>query len=93
VERLARSNYAKAFDIFMRSLDVVDRALADYRLAIDAPDILIRPAIAHIMTLDVVDVHKVARLGEDAVEAVLPELRRKMTWRGRLGRMFAKART
>lgn len=93
VERLVRSNYAKAFDIFLRSLDVVDRALADYRLAIDAPDILIRPAIAHIMTLDVVDVHQVARLGEEAVDAVLPELQRKMSWRGRLSRMFVKART
>ncbi len=90
VERLARSNYARAFDIFLRSLDVVDRALADYRLKMDAPDILIRPAITHIMTLDVVDVHQVARLGEEAVDAILPELRQKMGWRGRLSRMLLK---
>jgi NTE family protein len=91
VERLARSNYARAFDIFMRSLDVVDRALAEYRLEMDAPDVIIRPAITHIMTLEIVDVHAVARLGEEAVEAVLPELRRQNTWRGRLGRTLFKA--
>ena len=91
MERLSRSNYARAFDIFMRSMDVVDRALAEYRLAVDAPDVVIRPAINHITTLQIVDVHAVARLGEEAVEAVLPELKRQTTWRGRLGRKLFRA--
>ncbi|MEW6401917.1 MAG: patatin-like phospholipase family protein [Chloroflexota bacterium] len=92
VDRIARSNYARAFDIFMRSMDVVDRALAEYRLTVDAPDVLVRPAILHITTLEVVDVHQVALLGEEAVDAVLPQLQSLNTWRGKLGRMFARAR-
>src|SRR5512141_2238507 len=31
MDRLARISYARAFDIFLRSLDIVDRALAEYR--------------------------------------------------------------
>lgn len=86
VERLAHSNYARAFDIFMRSMDVVDRALAEYRLAVDKPEIIIRPATSHIMTLDRVDVREVVRLGEQAVDPVLPALKREMDWRRRLQR-------
>jgi hypothetical protein len=36
-----------------------------------------------IDTLDVVDVHAVVKKGEEAVEAVLPQLRNLFTWRTR----------
>lgn len=85
-ERLNRSNYARAFDIFVRSVDIGGRAVAEYRLAADKPDVIIRPMVANIQTLDRVDVREVARLGEEAVEAALPQLRQIASWRNRLGR-------
>ncbi len=86
MERLARISYAQAFDIFLRSLDIVDRAVAEYRLAVDKPDIIIRPMTHEINLFDKVDVHAVARLGEEAVEVVLPQLRRAVSWRAMVKR-------
>jgi NTE family protein len=88
VKRLARLNYAQAFDIFLRSLDVVDRALAEYRLVVDKPEIIIRPDVHHIDILDKVDVREVARLGDEATEIVLPELKRVVAWPARTARQI-----
>jgi NTE family protein len=85
-ERLTRSNYARAFDVFLRSVDISGRAVAEYRLVVDKPAVIIRPAVADIQLLDRVDVREVARLGEEAVEAALPELKRVLAWPARLSR-------
>jgi NTE family protein len=85
-ERITRTNYARAFDIFLRSVDIGGRAVAEYRLVVDKPAVVIRPAVAHIQTLDRVDVQDVARLGYEAAEAAVPELRRVLSWPARLSR-------
>jgi len=51
----------------MRSLDASDRMLTDLRLKIDKPDVIIRPDVADIGLLDVVDVCEVAKRGGDCV--------------------------
>jgi hypothetical protein len=50
---------------------------------VDHPEITIRPPVYDIDALDIVDVHKVAKLGEEAVEEVLPQLKTLFTWRTR----------
>ena len=87
-ERLAHISYAQAFDIFMRSIDIGSRAVAEYRLGTDKPDVLIRPAVHHIDVFERVDVRAVAKLGEEATESVLPELKRAVSWPSRLLRTF-----
>ncbi|MFZ5910488.1 MAG: patatin-like phospholipase family protein [Chloroflexota bacterium] len=86
LDRLAHIRYAQAFDIFMRSVDVGNRAIAEYRLAVDKPDVIIRPAVSDIELLGKVDVREVARRGEEAVVAALPELKRAVSWSHRLRR-------
>jgi NTE family protein len=86
INLLARISLPQAADIFIRSQDIVDRALAHYRLAIDNPEVIVRPKVHHIEMLDKVDVHQVAQLGEEALEVVLPELLDKVRWHSRLGR-------
>lgn len=86
VDRISRLNVAQAMDIFLRSIDVGNRAVAEYRLAVDKPEVLVRPAVAEIELLDRVDPRAVAQLGEDALEAVLPDLKRAVSWPARLGR-------
>ncbi|MFZ5822046.1 MAG: patatin-like phospholipase family protein, partial [Chloroflexota bacterium] len=86
LDRLAHIRYAQAFDIFMRSVDVGNRAIAEYRLAVDKPDVIIRPAVSDIELLGKVDVREVARRGEQAVQAALPELRQAVSWSRRLRR-------
>lgn len=85
--RLSRLRYALALDTFMRSLDIIGRAMTHYRLEVDQPDVIIRPRVTEIDTLDRVDVHTVVQRGEEAVEEVLPALRNMSTWRRRFRRV------
>jgi NTE family protein len=80
---LSRTRYTSVWDVFSRSLDITSRAVTQYRLEVDRPEIIIRPKVYEIDTLDVVDVHEVAKKGEEAVEEILPQLRNLFTWRTR----------
>ena len=93
LDRLANLRYAQAFDIFLRSVDVSNRAVAEYRLVVDKPDMIIRPKVGTIEMLKQVDVREVARRGEEAVEAVLPELRRMVHWKSRMRRKYFGGRS
>lgn len=86
IDRIGRMRYGMALSVFMRSLDIVSRAMSDYRLEVDKPDVIIRPRVENIDTLDLVDVHEVVRIGEKAVDEILPQLRQKFTWRKRIRR-------
>lgn len=86
LDRLSHFRYAQAFDIFLRSVDIGNRAVAAYRLAVDKPDVIIRPMVSDIELLEHVDVRKVARRGDEAVEAAMPELKRMISWPSRLRR-------
>jgi NTE family protein len=84
VERLTRTRVAQAFNIFLQSVDVGSRKLAEMRLQLDDPDVIIRPDVSGIGLLDNVDVHMIVRLGERAADAALPELKRVVAWPNRL---------
>lgn len=86
IERLSHLRVTQAFDIFMRSVDIGNRAVAEYRLVVDKPEVIIRPDVADIALLGHVDVREVANRGEAAVRAVLPELRASVHWTNRLRR-------
>ena len=86
VERLSRMSLAQSLDIFLRSVDVSSRALAFYRLELEKPDVIIRPNVHHIHMLDKVIVADIAQLGEQAVEEVLPQLKRVVSWQARIGK-------
>lgn len=82
-----RLRLAQAFDIFLRSVDVAGACFTEMRLALDQPDVVIRPAVGHIGLTDKVDIPAVAALGEQAAEAALPALREAVSWRGRWQRL------
>ena len=86
IDRLSHFRYAQAFDAFLRSVDVGNRAVAEYRLEVDKPDVIIRPAVSDIELLEQVDVREVAKRGEQAVEVALPELKQMVSWKNRLRR-------
>ena len=92
VERISKMRYGLMLDVFMRSLDIVSRAVSEYRLEVDKPDVIIRPQVGNIDTLDIVDVHEVVKIGEEAVDHILPQLKNKFTLRKRIRRALgAKA--
>ncbi|MBI3170193.1 MAG: patatin-like phospholipase family protein [Chloroflexi bacterium] len=85
-ERISRISLAQSLDIFLRSVDVSSRYVSHLRLQVDKPEIIVRPNVHHIELLDNVIIEDVACLGEQALEKVLPELKRKTRWTARLGR-------
>ena len=80
---LSKMRYDSVWDVFTRSLDITSRAVTQYRLEMDRPEVIVRPDVHDIDTLDVVDIHEVAKRGEAAVIAALPQLRSVFTWRNR----------
>lgn len=90
-DQLIRMPLAKALDVYMRAVEVGARALTQYRLVAEAPEVVIRPEVGHIDFLDVVDPHQMAMLGEEAVAVALPDLRRTIRSRPRF-RWFGGAR-
>jgi len=86
LERLGKLRYTQALDVFLRSLDMVTRAVTEYRLEVDKPDFILRPPVTDIDILDRVDVHEVVKKGELAVEMALPELNKLFAWQNRLRR-------
>jgi len=89
-ERLSRISLAQSYDIFMRSVDISSRAVAHFRLQLDKPEVIIRPKVYEIDILDKIIVADVVRLGEQAVEAVLPELFKAVSWQNRLAKKLFK---
>jgi NTE family protein len=86
--RIIRMRPAQAFDIFLQAVDIGNRLMTELRLEKDDPEVIIRPAVTHIQLLDKVNVSDVALLGEQAVDAVLPDLRRVTAWPARWARTF-----
>ncbi len=84
--RLVNWRVAKAFDVFMRSIEIAGRQMAELRLQLEKPEVVIRPAVTDIGVLERVDVHEVVKLGEEAAREVLPDLLRATTWGAGLGR-------
>jgi len=86
VERFTRTRVAQAFNIFLQSVDVSSRNMAELRLRIDHPEVIIRPDVNGIGLLDKVDIHKIVIKGEEATGVALPELQRVVAWPNRLRR-------
>jgi len=92
-ERISHLRVSQAMDIFMRSIDIGGRQIAELRFKLEKPDVIIRPDVEEIGVLDHVDVGKVAELGERAAREQLPELRRATAWSARVRRLAAKITT
>lgn len=81
VEPLRRLRVTQAMNIFLESVEIGSRALAQWRLAVEKPDVLIRPAVSQIGLLQKVNVSDVVRLGEEAARQALPALKALSSWR------------
>jgi len=91
-ERLNRLRLTQALSIYIQAADVGARMLTELRLKLDDPDVIVRPDVGGIGLLDTVDVHKVVRLGEEAVDATLQDLKRATAWPNRMRRKYFPSR-
>jgi NTE family protein len=88
VERISRLRLAQALNIFIQATDAGARMLTELRLKLDAPDVIVRPDVEGVGLLERVDVHKIIRLGEQAMDAALPDLKHATAWPNRLRRKY-----
>lgn len=90
---LARLRVAQALNVFLRAMDISGAQLTELFLALEKPEVIVRPSVGDIGLLDDVDAHEVARAGELAALELLPELERQvswpMVWRRRMKHMVA----
>ncbi|NQS92213.1 MAG: patatin-like phospholipase family protein [Chloroflexi bacterium] len=80
---ISKLRFAKAFEVYLRSTEMTSHMLSEMRLELEKPDLIIRPEVASIGSLDRVDIQDVARLGDQAVEKMDKEVKRigkKQSW-------------
>lgn len=90
VEGLSRLRITRAMQVFVRSIEIGSRQIAELRFQIEKPDVIIRPDVRDVGALEKVDVREVAKRGEEAARACLPELRRAASWTMRVRRWAAR---
>jgi NTE family protein len=84
VRGITRLRITRAFGVFIDSIDIIQRSMAEMRLEVDKPEVIIRPNVTGMNLLDKVDLDDVSRRGEIAALNVLPDLKRATSWSGRL---------
>ncbi|NUM47602.1 MAG: patatin-like phospholipase family protein [Anaerolineales bacterium] len=75
LRHIARWRLVKAFNIYVRTMDITQRMLAELRLEVDQPDVIIRPQVDHLGLFDPVNIDEVVKVGEVATQAILAQLR------------------
>lgn len=73
-DAIQRLRFVQALDVFFLSQDMMMRALTKFHLEKEPPDLIIRPAVAHLNTLQPADAQYLIERGEQAVDASLPQL-------------------
>lgn len=71
---IKRLRFVQALDVFFLSQDMMMRALTKFHLEKDPPDLIVRPAVAHLNTLQPAEARYLIQKGEEAVNASLPDL-------------------
>jgi NTE family protein len=86
---LAGFRIAQALGVFSRAMDISGAMLTELLLAVQQPEVILRPAVPHISLISIdFDVEEVVRLGDQAVEYALPKLNQAVSWQGRLMHML-----
>jgi NTE family protein len=88
LEQIARLRVGQAFQIFLNSIDTTSRMLAELRMQIDKPEVIIRPKVESYGFLDAVNVQEMIALGEAAAQAALPQIQQALTWANQITRYF-----
>jgi NTE family protein len=66
VDYISRLRISRALNVFVQSIDVASKMLAELRLEVEQPEILVRPDLAGVGLLDKVNVRDMMAIGEAA---------------------------
>jgi NTE family protein len=88
---LNRFRWGQALQIFAKAIDAEARMLAEMRMQVERPDVIIRPDVGNYGMLEAVNVGELIALGEAAAEAALPDIRHSLNWGKQLARRFEQS--
>jgi NTE family protein len=82
---VGRLRPAQALGIFLRAMEISGRNFTELRLAVDRPDVIIRPDVSHISLLaDDADMQGLIQIGWQAAERALPDVEAQFSFARRL---------
>lgn len=90
VNQITKTRVAKAFTTYVRSMDITSHMLAELRLEMDRPDVIIRPNVSRFGILDNVDPKVLIAEGADATSAALKDIQDSLKWPNQFVRRFRK---
>jgi NTE family protein len=90
VEQFSKMRLGQAFQIFVSSIDITSRMLAELRMQQDHPEVIIRPDVEEFALFDIVDPAELIRRGEIAARKALPEIHQALNWSNQLSRFFRR---
>ena|SRR5271157_959535 len=91
IEQFAHLRIGQAFQIYLRSMDVTSRMLAELRLQVDHPDVLIRPDVYRYGLLDEANPEELIQAGVKATIKSLPEIMKALSWSNQISRRFRRS--
>lgn len=90
LEYFARMRIGKAIQIFVTSMDVSARMLAELRMQVDRPDVIIRPDVKNFGILDRVNPNELIALGENAIDEAMPAIQEALSIPRFISRKFRR---
>lgn len=91
INQITKTRVARAFQIYIRSMDITAHMLAELRLQADRPDAIIRPNVSRFGMLDTFDAKVLIEEGEQAATMALENVHKSLGWTNQLARRFRKA--
>ncbi len=91
VDQLNQFRLGKALHIYLNSMEIMMNMVAELKLKVDKPDIIIRPDVIHYTMFEKVDVDEMVKLGEEAVIRKADDLKDIFAFSNRFNRWFRVA--
>jgi len=88
--QITKTRVARAFQTYIRSMDITAHMLAELRLQVDHPEVIIRPDVVRFGILDNVNPKILIGEGEIAATNALAEIQKSLGWTNKLSRRFRK---
>jgi NTE family protein len=91
VEQFNQLRFGQAMHVFIDSMEIMVNTVADLRLMIEKPDVIIRPEVHKFTMFDKVDLDEMISLGENAVRESIQEINAAFNYSNRINRWFKVA--
>jgi len=92
VNQLNQFRLSQAMHVFINSMEIMMNLVAELKLKVDKPDVLICPDVFSYTMFDKVDVDDMVKIGEEAVKRSADELNKLFDVRSRVSRWLRVAK-